>query len=112
MGFARLAARRGGMQIARKQRQTNIEEENLWPESLDDHRCFTGLRSGMSKTVLAAGEKLVATAHNTSALQKLQNRGSEPDPLLFGVALDVTDEAQERSAVQAAVNHLGPSMSL
>jgi NAD(P)-dependent dehydrogenase (short-subunit alcohol dehydrogenase family) len=65
-----------------------------------------GFGAEMSKAVLASGDRLVATARNIRGLENLQNASSGA-PDLFPLALDVTDEAQVRGAVQAALNHFG-----
>jgi NAD(P)-dependent dehydrogenase (short-subunit alcohol dehydrogenase family) len=66
-----------------------------------------GFGAEISKAVLAAGDKLVATARNTKGLEHLGNNGRGANSNLFTVALDVTDEAQVRNAVQAALSYFG-----
>jgi NAD(P)-dependent dehydrogenase (short-subunit alcohol dehydrogenase family) len=66
-----------------------------------------GFGAEISKAVLAAGDKLVATARNTKGLDHLGNNGRGANSNLFTVALDVTDEAQVRNAVQAALSYFG-----
>lgn len=61
-----------------------------------------GFGAEISKAVLAAGEKVVATART---MQGLEHLGTHPN--LLGAVLDVTDEPQARSAVQAALAHFG-----
>jgi NAD(P)-dependent dehydrogenase (short-subunit alcohol dehydrogenase family) len=66
-----------------------------------------GFGAEMSRAALASGDKVVATARNTRSLEHLQNAGSEATANCFPVALDVTDEAQVRVAVQSALSHFG-----
>lgn len=61
-----------------------------------------GFGAEISKTVLAAGDRLIATARRTDGLDHLESSES-----LFKTALDVTDEAQVRSAVDAGLGHFG-----
>jgi len=61
-----------------------------------------GFGAEIAKAVLGAGEKVVATARKVEALDHLGNNDN-----LFKVALDVTDEAQVKSAVNAALAHFG-----
>ena len=61
-----------------------------------------GFGAEISKAVLAAGDKLVATARTMEGLQHL---GASDN--LFNIALDVTDEPQARAAVSAALAHFG-----
>jgi len=61
-----------------------------------------GVGAEISKAVLAAGDKLVATARNTQGLEYLGTHDN-----VFTVALDVTNEAQVKAAVDAALKHLG-----
>ncbi len=56
----------------------------------------------ISKAVLAAGDKLIATARTLKGLEYLGTDGS-----LFTAALDVTDETQVKDAVHAALAHFG-----
>lgn len=61
-----------------------------------------GFGAAISKAVLAAGDKLIATARTMQGLQHLGTNGN-----LFTAVLDVTDEPQVRDAVQAALAHFG-----
>ena len=61
-----------------------------------------GFGAEISQAVLAAGDKLVATARTMHGLENLGTRSN-----LFKVVLDVTDEAQARDAVDAALAHFG-----
>lgn len=61
-----------------------------------------GFGAAISKAVLAAGDKLIATARTMQGLQHLGTNGN-----LFTAVLDVTDEPQVRGAVQAALAHFG-----
>jgi NAD(P)-dependent dehydrogenase (short-subunit alcohol dehydrogenase family) len=61
-----------------------------------------GFGAEISKAVLAAGDKLVATARSPESLEYLG-----PHPNLITVALDVTDEPQVRAAMEAALTHFG-----
>lgn len=61
-----------------------------------------GFGAEISKAVLAAGDKLIATARTMQGLQHLGTNGN-----LFTAVLDVTDEPQVRDAVQAALAHFG-----
>ena len=56
----------------------------------------------ISKAVLAAGDKLIATARTLKGLEYLGTDGS-----LFTAPLDVTDETQVKDAVHAALAHFG-----
>jgi NAD(P)-dependent dehydrogenase (short-subunit alcohol dehydrogenase family) len=57
-----------------------------------------GFGAEIAKAVLASGDKLIATARNVNALDRLAK-----DPNVFAVALDVTDESQAKKAVDAAL---------
>ena len=61
-----------------------------------------GFGAEISKAVLAAGDKLIATARTMQGLQHLGTNGN-----LFTAVLDVTDEPQVRDVVQAALAHFG-----
>jgi NAD(P)-dependent dehydrogenase (short-subunit alcohol dehydrogenase family) len=61
-----------------------------------------GFGAEISKAVLAAGDKVIATARDTNGLDSLG--GSDK---VFTAAMDVTNEAQVKSAVDAAVKHFG-----
>jgi NAD(P)-dependent dehydrogenase (short-subunit alcohol dehydrogenase family) len=61
-----------------------------------------GLGAEIVKAVLAAGDKVVATARKISALDYLGK-----DPNAISVALDVTDEEQAKKAVDAGVKQFG-----
>lgn len=61
-----------------------------------------GFGAEISTAVLAAGDKLVATARTMEGLQHL---GANDN--LLTIALDVTDEPQVREAVSAALAHFG-----
>jgi NAD(P)-dependent dehydrogenase (short-subunit alcohol dehydrogenase family) len=61
-----------------------------------------GFGAEISKGVLAAGDKLVATARNTKGLEHL---GAHDN--IFSVALDVTNERQVNAGVDAALQHFG-----
>jgi NAD(P)-dependent dehydrogenase (short-subunit alcohol dehydrogenase family) len=66
-----------------------------------------GFGAEISKAVLASGDKLVATARNTSSLAHLENSATGASSRFLAVALDVTDEAQVFDAVQAAIKQFG-----
>ena len=61
-----------------------------------------GFGAEISRAVMAAGDKLVATART---LQGLDHLGASDN--LFTAVLDVTDEPQVRDAVGAALAHFG-----
>jgi NAD(P)-dependent dehydrogenase (short-subunit alcohol dehydrogenase family) len=61
-----------------------------------------GFGAEIAKAVLNSGDKLIATARNTKALEFLG-----PNPNLFTVALDVTDGRQVEQAVQVALDQSG-----
>jgi NAD(P)-dependent dehydrogenase (short-subunit alcohol dehydrogenase family) len=61
-----------------------------------------GLGAEIAKAALAAGDKVIATARKVTALDYLGN-----DSNGFSVALDVTDEAQAKKAVDAGVKQFG-----
>ncbi|MDB5042579.1 MAG: Short-chain dehydrogenase/reductase [Candidatus Eremiobacteraeota bacterium] len=63
-----------------------------------------GLGRALAKTVLAAGDRLVATAHNPEDLCDLV---AEYGDRVRAVALDVTDPAAARAAVAAATSAFG-----
>ena len=61
-----------------------------------------GFGAEISRTVLAAGEKLVATARTTQGLEHLGTHDN-----LFTTALDVTDESQAEASVASVLAHFG-----
>jgi NADP-dependent 3-hydroxy acid dehydrogenase YdfG len=61
-----------------------------------------GFGAEISKAVVKAGEKVVATARTMQGLEHLDTH-----PNLFPAVLDVTDERQATDAVQAALAHFG-----
>ncbi|HKN77323.1 MAG TPA: oxidoreductase [Candidatus Acidoferrum sp.] len=61
-----------------------------------------GFGSEIAKQVLASGDRVIATARNVASLGHLGSYES-----LFSVALDVTNEAQVKAAVDAALQHFG-----
>ncbi len=61
-----------------------------------------GLGAEIAKAILAADDKLVATARKAEALDPLGKHDT-----LFNVAMDVTDEAQVQEAVNAALARFG-----
>ena len=61
-----------------------------------------GFGAEISKAVLAAGDKLVATARSLDGLE-----GLDPNDNLFKAALDVTDEQQAKEAVDAGLARFG-----
>jgi NAD(P)-dependent dehydrogenase (short-subunit alcohol dehydrogenase family) len=61
-----------------------------------------GFGSEIAKAALEAGENVVATARKVEALDHLGNSDN-----LYKVAMDVTDEGQVKSAVDAALAHFG-----
>jgi NAD(P)-dependent dehydrogenase (short-subunit alcohol dehydrogenase family) len=64
----------------------------------------TGLGRTLAETVLAHGDRVVATARNVAALDDLTGAG--PDDVVR-LALDVTDPEQVRAAVAEAVERVG-----
>ncbi len=68
---------------------------------------ITGASKGfgleISKAVLAAGDKVVATARNPQVVKKTLGKNDR----LSVLALDVIDEAQTASAVDAALKEFG-----
>lgn len=66
--------------------------------------CSTGLGRAFADAVLARGHNAVVTARDVAAVQDLAD--AHPDTAL-AVALDVTDDAQVRAAVQAAEQRFG-----
>jgi NAD(P)-dependent dehydrogenase (short-subunit alcohol dehydrogenase family) len=66
-----------------------------------------GFGAEMAKAVLASGDKVVATARNTKGLAYLQGTERVDNPNIYVTALDVTDEAQVRSAVEVVLKHFG-----
>ncbi len=64
----------------------------------------SGLGRDIAEAVLAAGERLVATARNPKQLADLVEKYGDK---VRAVALDVTDEAAAKSAVQAAIDAFG-----
>ncbi len=69
---------------------------------------ITGSASGLGRdiaaAVLAAGDRLIATARNPKQLADLVDKYGDK---VRAVALDVTDEAAAKSAVQAAIDAFG-----
>jgi NAD(P)-dependent dehydrogenase (short-subunit alcohol dehydrogenase family) len=63
-----------------------------------------GLGRHIAESVLDAGDKLVATARDTSRLSELQARHGDQ---MRVVALDVTDAAAARDAVRVAIESFG-----
>src|SRR3954462_5707546 len=63
-----------------------------------------GLGRAIAQAVLAAGDKLIATARNTQQLSDLVERYGDH---VRAVALDVTDERAAIAAVQLAIDVLG-----
>lgn len=61
-----------------------------------------GIGAEIATAILAAGDKLVATARTLQGLEHLGTSGN-----LLPVVLDVTDEAQAKDAVQAALARFG-----
>jgi NAD(P)-dependent dehydrogenase (short-subunit alcohol dehydrogenase family) len=61
-----------------------------------------GFGSEIAKAALEAGENVVATARKVEALDHLGKSDN-----LYKVAMDVTDEGQVKSAVDAALAHFG-----
>ena len=61
-----------------------------------------GFGAEISKAVLAAGEKLIASARTMQALEHLGTSDN-----LFATVLDVTDEAQVEAAERGALAHFG-----
>lgn len=62
-----------------------------------------GFGTLIAKAALAAGDAVVATARNADSIVK----GIGASPALLAVPLDVTDEAQAKAAVDAAVERFG-----
>ncbi len=63
-----------------------------------------GLGRAFTEAVLAAGHSVVAGARNPEQLADLQSRFGEK---ILPVSLDVTNEAQAKAAVEAAIAHFG-----
>ena len=61
-----------------------------------------GIGAELAKAVLAAGDKLVATARRTQALEHLGDHDN-----LLSITLDVTSEPQAKEAVDGALNRFG-----
>lgn len=61
-----------------------------------------GFGAEIAKAVLAAGDKVVATARQPAALDYLEKNDN-----VFKVALDVANEEQVKAAVDAALTHFG-----
>ena len=61
-----------------------------------------GFGAEIAKAVLAAGDKLIATARKVNALDYLAE-----NPNVFAVALEVTDEPQAKKAVDAGLKQFG-----
>jgi NAD(P)-dependent dehydrogenase (short-subunit alcohol dehydrogenase family) len=70
---------------------------------------ITGSSSGfgreLARAALEHGDRVVATARDTSSLDDLV--ASAPDGAVLPVALDVTDADQRAAAIAAAVDHFG-----
>lgn len=67
--------------------------------------CSSGLGRALAEYTLAAGDKVVATLRNVSALASLQNTYPETDLLVL--PLDVSQPAQIESAFARAVKQFG-----
>src|ERR1700720_1016223 len=63
-----------------------------------------GLGRAFTEAILEAGDRVVATARNPEQLVELQGRYSDRVCI---VALDVTNEAQAKAAVEAAIVSFG-----
>jgi NAD(P)-dependent dehydrogenase (short-subunit alcohol dehydrogenase family) len=63
-----------------------------------------GLGAEIAKAALAAGDRVVATGRSREQVEKTF---AEDGDKVLSLALDVTDEAQARSVVAAAVDHFG-----
>jgi len=61
-----------------------------------------GFGAEIAKAVLAAGDKLIATARKVNAIDYLAK-----NPNVFAVALEVTDEQQAKKAVDAGLKQFG-----
>jgi NAD(P)-dependent dehydrogenase (short-subunit alcohol dehydrogenase family) len=61
-----------------------------------------GFGAEIAKAVLAAGDKLIATARKVNALDYLRK-----NPNVFAFALEVTDEPQAKNAVDAGLKQFG-----
>ena len=66
--------------------------------------CSTGLGLALATAALDRGERVVVTARNPTAIGDLAT--SYPDTAL-ALALDVTDDAQRRRAVESAIHRFG-----
>ncbi|MGC4816663.1 oxidoreductase [Micromonospora sp. DT63] len=66
--------------------------------------CSRGLGRALAEAVLADGDRLVATARNPAQLADLTDRYGDQ---VRALALDVTDPAAARTAVQGAVDAFG-----
>lgn len=66
--------------------------------------CSRGLGRSIAETVLAAGERMVATARDPSSLEDLAERYGDQVRL---TPLDVTDSAAAQAAVKVAVDAFG-----
>jgi NAD(P)-dependent dehydrogenase (short-subunit alcohol dehydrogenase family) len=66
--------------------------------------CSTGLGRALATTALDRGETVVLTARNPTSIDDLA--ASYPDTSL-ALALDVTDDAQRRKAIDSAVERFG-----
>lgn len=66
--------------------------------------CSTGFGREMAKQLLENGYRVVVTARNVSKVQDLVELNSEN---ALALALDVTNEAQVKSAVEQAETHFG-----
>src|SRR5207302_1280432 len=64
----------------------------------------TGLGRTLAETVLAHGDRVVATARNVATLDELA--GPDPDDVIR-LPLDVTDPHQVRAAVTEAIERAG-----
>jgi NAD(P)-dependent dehydrogenase (short-subunit alcohol dehydrogenase family) len=67
--------------------------------------CSSGLGRALTEYALAAGDKVVATLRNVSALASLQS--TYPETSLLVLPLDVTQPTQIKSALDRAVEHFG-----
>lgn len=66
--------------------------------------CSSGIGRGIAEAALAAGDQVIVTARNRSAIEDFQ---AEYPDRAFAFALDLTDEKSMKTAVKTGTEHFG-----
>jgi NAD(P)-dependent dehydrogenase (short-subunit alcohol dehydrogenase family) len=78
--------------------------KRIYVKSVAHYRCFSWPRPGIHRSVLEAGDRVVATARNPEQLVELESKHSGR---VCTVALDVTNAAPAKAAFEAAIASFG-----